>query len=126
MQGDDEVTKREVNVVPYLVRADLDKPHRCPACYRSGASEITDWRVKVWRTYECPWCGQRFARRPLLPVHPDGWAYSWRVRYGAHFRHCVRYPVENAWWYVRTRARHARKLFHYPKYDKDGHCERCD
>jgi hypothetical protein len=60
---------------PYVVHADSDKPHRCPACWRVA---VDDGPVLPWRVYACCGCddpscgcGQRFARRPWLPYFDD-------------------------------------------------------
>jgi ribosomal protein L37AE/L43A len=87
-----------MSAVRYLVRADLDKPHRCPSCYQSGASQETDWAVKIWHAYTCPRCGQRFARRLFLPVHPEGFHYGYRVRFSVWFRHWFINPLGKLWW----------------------------
>lgn len=90
-----------MTAVPYLVHADLDKPHRCPSCHRSGASEVTNWKVKVWRAYTCPHCGQRFARRLGLPWHPDGWSYRCSTRIEIGWLRFVARPAERAYWWLR-------------------------
>ncbi|WNI19224.1 hypothetical protein [Actinacidiphila sp. ITFR-21] len=96
----DTTTAPPLTAVPYLVRADLDKPHRCPACWTSGASEATGRTVRVWRAYTCPHCGQRFARRPLLRWYPEG-RYGWRTRWWVSRQRFVRRPAERAYWWLR-------------------------
>lgn len=86
-----------MTAVRYLVRADLDKPHRCPSCYRSGASEATGWVIKPWHVYTCPYCGQRFARRLFLPVHPEGFHYSRRLRLELWSAHWFTRPLTKVW-----------------------------
>lgn len=57
-----------------LLRADRDKPHRCPACWsvlsyglRFPWKRQDGWRVRWWRWYRCACCGQRVARWFWLP-----------------------------------------------------------
>lgn len=51
-----------------ILKADTDKPHRCPACWRiPDRLWVPGSRWRFWLTYECQ-NGHRFAGwRRLLP-----------------------------------------------------------
>lgn len=110
-------------VVPWIVAADTNKAHKCPACGTYGGinmqlDEHPMGGVRPWRVYECreqyptyegdikAGCGQRFARRGvLLPSHPTdpgrwartrtflGWTLRFRVKQVWLWK--VWYPLEN-------------------------------
>ena len=65
------------DTVPWIAHADLDKPHRCPACWTGAAVYETDGTMRYWRVYTCPRCGQRYAKRFYLR-HYDGGAAGGR------------------------------------------------
>jgi predicted RNA-binding Zn-ribbon protein involved in translation (DUF1610 family) len=51
------------DTVPWVVIADLDKPHRCPACWAGAAVYDAKWRTMRWgHAYTCPRCGQRYGK----------------------------------------------------------------
>jgi hypothetical protein len=68
-----------VNEAAAMLRADIDKPHRCPECWAVASyGDRFPWkrqdgiRIRWWRSYRCACCGQRFARWPWLPrEHPE-------------------------------------------------------
>lgn len=83
---------------PYLVHADSDKPHRCPACWRVAVRG----GVLPWRAYTCCdcddpqcGCGQRFARRPWLPYLDN--------EPGRPFRYMARSVKDAAWMFGHRR-----------------------
>ena len=85
-------------IKPYLVHADPDKPHRCPACWRVAVRG----GVLPWRSYTCCdcedlscGCGQRFARRPWLPYFDN--------EPGHPFRYAVRSAKDAAWMFGHRR-----------------------
>jgi DNA-directed RNA polymerase subunit RPC12/RpoP len=62
------------NVDAPMLRADTDKPHRCPECGSVASyGDRFPWkqqdgtRIRWWRSYRCACCGQRFARWRWLP-----------------------------------------------------------
>lgn len=73
--------------VPWTVRADTDKAHRCPVA-ASGCTIMAEiervgyprssWRTR-WHVYTCAGCGQRFAKWPvpLLPELETGRRVFW-------------------------------------------------
>lgn len=65
MTEDEHVCKNENKDKP-MVRADTDKPHRCPSCWSVLASVWDGGSVRWWRSYRCQCCGQKFARWPWL------------------------------------------------------------
>lgn len=52
-----------------ILKADTDKPHRCPACWRIPDAIWEDKKgyARLLRTYTCP-NGHRFARWRRLPT----------------------------------------------------------
>lgn len=60
--------------VPWLVRTNCDKAHRCPVCGVSGGLQDqmneTGGYIKGWHVYTCQTCGQRASKRFYLREHP--------------------------------------------------------
>lgn len=103
--------------VPWIVRADTDKAHRCPVCGDCGG--LNDEMAQFghpgrspWHVYQCTRCGQRLAcwPAPLLPELETGRRFFWervprclRRALWYHTQHVQDLPWEirhNGWGYA--------------------------
>jgi len=58
-----------------MLPSDIDKPHRCPECWRIPDEFYAGKTVRFWRSYTCQ-NGHRFGQR----YQPWYWLITWPIQ----------------------------------------------